>query len=93
MKIPSLLMSVLFVVALAAVNAAISYFTPGGPGAEYLYSAIIVAVLAAVGRYLQEKQKESETTTVTTADGTVMRSRAVAAPVEVKSPVNEALMG
>lgn len=93
MKLPSLVVSVLIVVAIAAVNAAISYFNIGGPGASYIYSGIIVAVGSAVLRYIQEQQATIELPPVTTADGTVTRSRALAKPEVVKNPVNEALLG
>lgn len=98
MKVPSLVISVLFVVAIAVVNAVLGYFNVGGPGADYAYSAIIVAVVSAIGRYIQEQQVEQPkvvTSTVKTASGDVeTRSRAVVSPTtETKSPTRQALFG
>lgn len=92
MQLPSLVVGLLYAVAFAAIEAATSYFVTG-EGASYIFAAVVVAVLGAVGRWLQEQQKINSTPQVTTSDGTVMRSKVNTQPVEVKNPLNEAIYG
>src|SRR5688572_14327406 len=100
MKIPSLVVGLLYTLAFAVIQAGTDYFVTGD-GASYALAAVIVAVLAAFGRWLQEQQTATITettsvpTTVTTADGrsTVVRSRAAAVTVEPKNATRAALIG